>query len=319
MRLSKKYFISFLGVTQPWTNVYGFSRSILATGTLLTMTLNSTDVLFKQTAIRAGYCDQFGISLFCIFENLLIGKLISIIILALVITGWRPRITGVFHFWVMYSFINSATILDGGDHIALILSALLLPISITDNRKWHWELPNQGTNPNTIYGIRYLIAKSSLLFIRIQVSVIYLNSAAAKLTVKEWVDGTAVYYWFKHPLFGYPNWLNPFIEPLLLNGTTLFFITWGTITFEFLLFAGLLMDTRYKKIFLIAGIIFHFGIFLVHDLTSFLFTMVSCLVLYLRPISYPFKFPKNYTDFKNLVYGTINYSGNPFVDRGYSL
>ncbi|UYN87150.1 MAG: hypothetical protein KIT51_02410 [Cyclobacteriaceae bacterium] len=218
------------------------ARSLLGLGTFSTLILNSTDVLFKTTYESISFCDPLGLSLYCIFDNLLVGKLISIAFLILIISGWRPVITGILHWWVMYSFTNSAVVLDGGDHIASIITLLLVPITLTDNRKWHWNKPKLKPT-NTWFGVKSLIGLSSVLVIKIQVSIIYLNSAAAKLSVREWTDGTAIYYWFKHPVFGYPNWLDAILEPLILNGTILFIISWGTIIFEFILFSGLFVSS----------------------------------------------------------------------------
>lgn len=315
----KATILSFAESNSVWTNTYGVARSILSLGTLLTLLTNSNDILFKKAAVRPDSCDPFNLSLYCIFDNLLVGKIISIVILALVVSGWRPRFTGLLHCWVMYSLINSASILDGGDHIASIITMLLLPITLTDNRKWHWTQLTSPEPVNTIYGLKNIIAKSCLIIIKVQVSVIYLNAAAAKLAIKEWVDGTAIYYWFKHPLFGYPSWIEPLIEPLILNGTTLFMISWGTMIFEFLLFAGIVMDKRYKKIFLFFGILFHCGIFLIHDLASFLFTMAACLILFLRPSNEPFLLPKIIVNLKNKIYGAISYIRSSPVSSRHTI
>ena len=141
--------ISFLTKNHAWTNVYGTARSLLALGTLLTFLTTKTDVLFVEIGMRDGFCDALQISLFCLVENFLISKLIAIFILILVVIGWRPQITSIFHCWIMYSFANSATILDGGDHIGLIISLLILPISLTDKRKWHWNKNIEVNHKNT--------------------------------------------------------------------------------------------------------------------------------------------------------------------------
>lgn len=274
----------FIAENFVWTNVYGFGRSILACSTFITLLFNSTNLLFISYGTAEVRCDYFGISIFCLIPNLELARWICVLLLLPVIAGWRPMVTGIIHWYVCYSFINSATLVDGGDHIASIISVLLIPITLTDTRKWHWDIAI--SQPNSItYQIRSLVALSCLIVIKIQMSVIYLNSAVGKLFVPEWKDGTAIYYWFKHPLFGYPSWLQPILEPLILNGTVLFLITWGTIIFELILFAGLFMEKTYKRWLLITGIIFHFGIVLVHGLGSFFFTMTAGLILFLYPIA----------------------------------
>lgn len=278
--------LSFVKKNPPWSNTYGLARSVLACGTFMTLLFNSTDILFKNSSISSSnlFCDPIGISLYCLFADLEFARFISILLLIPVIIGWRPMITGVIHFWVSYSLINSAVMIDGGDHIASILTVLLIPITLTDTRKWHWSIVKPTQLASSFVPILGIISFSSFIIIKIQIAIIYLNSAVSKLFVEEWVNGTAIYYWFKHPIFGYPKWLNPILEPVILNGTTVFIVTWGTILFEFILFAGLFMDIKFKKWLFIFGTVFHFGIFIVHGLASFFFTMLAALILYLAPI-----------------------------------
>lgn len=267
-----------------WTNAYGLARSVLAFATFITLVFNSTSLLFISYGTTGVRCDYFGISIFCLIPDLEVARWVCVLLLIPVVAGWRPMITGIIHWYICYSFINSATLVDGGDHIASILSVLLIPITLTDTRKWHWDVSiPQPTS--IVYQVRSLVALSCLLVIKIQMAVIYLNSAVGKLFVPEWKDGTAIYYWFKHPLFGYPSWLSPILEPMILNGSILFLITWGTIIFELILFAGLFMEKTYKRWLLFTGIFFHFGIVLVHGLGSFFFTMTAGLILFLYPVA----------------------------------
>lgn len=83
-------------------------------------------------------------------------------------------------------------------------------------------------------------------------------------------------------------------------------MTWGTIIFEFLLFAGIVMDKQYKKRFLILGLLFHFSIFLIHDLASFFCTMCGCLILYFIPLASQITF-SYFIKLKNYSYEPIYY------------
>jgi antimicrobial peptide system SdpB family protein len=279
-----------------WSNTYGLARSILALGTLLTLLANDTSILFKSATIDSSHCDALEISLYCLAGNIELGRWISVALLIPVVIGWRPMFTGVFHWWVTYSLVNSATIIDGGDHIASIVSLLLIPVTLTDTRKWHWAVDRMERRESLWFPVRALIPVSCFIAIKIQIAIIYLNSASAKLSVKEWVDGTAIYYWFTHPVFGSPQWLSFAVEPIIFNGAILFVITWGVIILEFILFAGLFMGAQHKKWLLPLGLAFHFCIFIIHGLASFFITMAACLILYLRPvhlnIAYPKLFPK---------------------------
>jgi len=55
------------------------------------------------------------------------------------------------------------------------------------------------------------------------------------------------------------------------------------IIFELILFAGLFMAQKSKCFLFYFAVAFHFGIFLIHGLASFFFTMPGCLILYLLP------------------------------------
>lgn len=286
---------NYLTASTPFTNVYGLARSLLALGTFLTLFTSATEVLFRPAVgvsefpICQGFAGSF--SIFCLFSgNPAIAMWISLIVLAFVIAGWRPRITGILHWWVTYSFMNSAILVDGGDQVTSILCLMLVPVTLMDHRKWHWtakamdELPSSGN----IY--RLIIANSTLKIIRLQVAVIYLHSAVAKCNVPEWVNGTAIYYWFTDPMFGSPGWLSPAVMKVVSNSFSVTMLTWSVIVLEFSLFAGLLANRKYRSVLLYFGIAFHIGIALIHGLASFALAMIAALVLFLRPVDHSFSF-----------------------------
>jgi antimicrobial peptide system SdpB family protein len=278
-----------------WTNSYGLSRSILALGTLANFLFNHSSILFRPGVgmEHVPICRYYNsYSLFCFLnDNLEIARIITILILVVVATGWRPRITGILHWYIMFSYTTSATVLDGGDHITTILAFMLVPITLTDNRKWHWDSSRSMTANNSNL-LKSLIAKSTVLVIKFQVSLIYLNSAGAKLLVEEWQNGTAVYYWFTHPTFGAPEWLRPLIIPLITNEYAVTAITWLSILFEFFLFAAIIATIRARRVLFILGISFHFLIFMIHGLFSFFLAMSAALILYLSPLTEEIKFFK---------------------------
>lgn len=51
--------------------------------------------------------------------------------------------------------------------------------------------------------------------------------------------------------------------------------------FEVLLAACLLAKEKYKPIMLVLGVLFHFGIWLIHGLFAFMLAMIGALLLYL--------------------------------------
>lgn len=257
-----------------WTNTVAIARCSLAFGTLLTLVTNDTEILFPV-------CNGIDIlNIFCLTGNVELGKWIAVATLLAVIWGIYPRITCLMHWWVSYSFIRSVAVPDGGDHITAILTLLLLPYCLADSRKSHWDYFETRDNQVGDHA-RAAIAIVSLGLIRIQVAIIYLNAAAAKVSITEWANGTAVYYWFSHPVFGAPDFLSPLITPGIQNSIVVTVITWAAVMLEFVLFAALFMKNRYRRPLLVTGIAFHFGILLIHGLVSFFFAMLGSLLLLL--------------------------------------
>jgi len=289
----------YLTKFNPFTNVYGFARSLLALGTLLTFVFSDIHELFRPAMGIAEYpiCQGFAgkISLFCLLSfNLLLAKWVAIIILLIVIVGWLPRFTGVLHWWISFSFMNSAILVDGGDQVTAILTLLLIPITIFDSRKWHWTKSNSATINLTSYDMyKRIIANSTLNIIRIQVAIIYLHSAVAKCSVPEWENGTALYYWFTDPMFGFSDWLKPAIMPVINSAFGVTLLTWSVVLLEFLLFSGLLANKKIWPTLLTLGILFHVGIALIHGLTSFAIAMLAALILFLRPVEKEFSLSKS--------------------------
>src|SRR5438552_1957644 len=232
--------------TTPWTNVYGVARSLLALAPAGTLAFSAPGTLFRPAAglPPAPYCLGPGrISIFCLVpqDRLWLARWLGAAILLVVASGWRPRFTALFHWWIAFSLFVSATIPDGGDQATSVLTLLMLPVALTDPRRWHWQALHEQTPTATRHVLR-LLALSALLVIRVQVAGIYLNSSIAKLAVTEWRDGTAVYYWISQPVFGAPGWLHGILLAVAATSLGVIAMTWGTLILEFTLgiaFAGL--------------------------------------------------------------------------------
>lgn len=273
-------YIRLLTIQNPHSSTLGLVRSLLALSTLLTLLFNDSESIFSSplsTPICTSGIKQ--ISLYCLFSeaDLYIARIVSIIILVLVIVGIYPRTTGILHWWVSLSFFISTPYVDGGDQVVSILTFMLIPVTLLDNRKSHWKKQFSSRLKN-------LTSNVTIRIIRIQVSIIYLHAAIAKLKVNEWIDGTVIYYWFTHNTFGLNLDLRFLIIPIIENGTIIFFITWFTLILELSLFAGIFSTQRIRLILLPIGITFHILIFLIHGLGSFGLAMIAALLLYLYPM-----------------------------------
>lgn len=277
--------------TEPWTNVYGLARTMLALGTALTLSFSHSTSLFRPTVgiPEAPVChDLSRASFFCMVPSnqLELGRWIAVALLLVIASGWRPRLTGVLHWWLSFSLVTTAILVDGGDQVTSILTLLLIPVTLTDPRRWHWQRPVAAEGAGEP---RRLVALSALWMIRIQMAGIYFHAAIGKFPVQEWADGTAVYYWFTDPSFGLTAWLRPLGMPLLTHPLSVTALTWGTLVLETVLFTALVMSKKHRKWLLPAAIAFHAGIVLVHGLVSFAMAMWAGLTLFLRPVDEEWK------------------------------
>jgi len=269
-----------------WTDVYGVARTLLALSTALTLAFNSTATLFLQSAITHDNPPLCGgmrsIDPFCVTPaaHLEVARWLCVALLLVVGSGWRPRVTGLVHWWIAFGLHGSANILDGGDNVCAVLTLLLVPITLTDDRLWHWQRPAIARQSS----FARLVAASAFLVIRLQVSGIYFHAALAKTAIAEWGDGTALYYWLLHDEVGAPRWLVPVVHALLIRPTVVTLATWSIVVLEFVLSAALLLPARRRQPLLLLGLSLHAGILVVQGLFSFSLAMAGALVLYLRPL-----------------------------------
>lgn len=272
-----------------FTNSLGLARSILAFSLLVTLLFNKMDTIFRPDGL--GRQDIYGtilvekINFFSLlpYSHIIYLKWIAIIILLVVISGWRPQITCILHFWINTSFINAATLIEGGDQVMTNLSFLLIPICLSDPRKNHWS--TSELNNIHLWEERKLMANFFYFVIRLQVAFIYFHAALGKMPVTEWGNGTALYYWFNDPSFGMCEWMKPLLSPILRIPLAIALLTWSIIVLEFLLCIAIFLDAKWQKRLFYAGVTFHLFIIVIHGLFSFFISMLAALFLYLWPIN----------------------------------
>ena len=282
--------------SSPWTNVYGLARTLLACGTLATLAASPTETLFRPAAgiPISPICESvIRFSVFCVLPRPFLGlaQAVAVGVLFVVVTGWRPRVTALPHWWISWSVAASITLPDGGDQVAVVLSLILLPVALTDPRVWHWSRPSPVARsfPGAALAV---LALSALVVARLQVAGIYLHSSLAKVGVEEWRDGTAMYYWLQQPGFAPTPLLR---EPLLAIAETpvgAALMTWGPIVLEVTLGLSILMAARARRVLLVLGITFHLAIAAMMGLVSFGFSMAAALIILLRPRDATFSVPR---------------------------
>jgi antimicrobial peptide system SdpB family protein len=269
-------------VVIPWGSGIGLARTVLALGTLGTLLATSPDVLMSPLAGQAPPPVCLGMARVGLWCQLPGGgqaaRLLSIAVLLVTASGWRPRLTAIPHWYVSWSLLANSTIQDGGDQITTVLTLLLIPVALTDPRRWHWQRTSeQGSDLSRI------IARAALLLIQLQVAGLYFQASVAKLGVTEWADGTAMFYWFRNNGFGAPGWLRPLTDAVTGPAITLSLLTWSAIAIEFALAIALLLRPPARRLLLAAGLLFHDAIALTMGLVSFDLAMSGALLLYLLP------------------------------------
>ncbi len=276
----------FLFQRNPYTWVYGLARTILAVGTLITLSCSSVDVLFDETIFHQVNAKHLfsNINYFMLFgwENLALAKGIAIVLLLITASGIYPRLTGIFQWWIASSFFYASTIIEGGDQINSIICLLFIPVTLLDSRKWHWGITSSSENKNFVGNLMFLL-------IAIQMAMIYLNAVTDKVYAgtEEWKLGNAIYYYLNDSYFSYPDWMDPLVTNLLANSFIVSSLTWGTMFLELILFGILFSTKNIKFAFFPIAVIFHFGIAIFLGLISFFMAMTAGLIIYLIPKELP--------------------------------
>ncbi|MEU8204048.1 sporulation-delaying protein SdpB family protein [Streptosporangium sp. NPDC049046] len=284
--------VARLARVSPWTNVYGLARTLMALGTLGTLLFSHSTSLFRPAQGMPDFPNCSGIaqvSVFCVVpsDQLEIARFLSVSLLLLVVIGWRPRFTALGHWWVTVSLMASATIPDGGDQISAVVTLLLLPVALMDGRRWHWGPPADVSGRPVLS----FFAWTTFFVIRLQVAGLYFQASVAKLSHAEWADGTGLWYWLTDPFFGMPSWIKPLLTPILVNPIGVTLMTWGPLVIEFAIALGMIARRPVRPYLLAAGVAFHISIGVLMGLGSFMFAMLACLVLHLRPVDVPFRLP----------------------------
>ncbi|GAC1420619.1 MAG: membrane protein [Actinomycetota bacterium] len=262
----------------PFTSVYGLARSVMAISSALTLIVNDSIVL-RQTSLPSPNLACSGLSkigAYCaIAHHPEIVRGLLIIILLITASGWRPRLTGVLHWWASFSIFAGIIAHEGGDQVAAVLTLLLVPITLTDSRRSHWTT-NSGNSP-----VRNIAARCWFVCVRGQVALIYLASVIAKLRVAEWRRGTALLYYTQPSSFRASAWMHWLTgSPLLVR-----LLTWGTLAIELALAFSLIASPKMRvRILLPLGISFHVLAAAAFQIPSFSLIMIGALILLLVPL-----------------------------------
>ncbi|WP_171006263.1 hypothetical protein [Chryseobacterium sp. 2VB] len=282
------------------TNVLQFARFFLALSLFLTLMCTPFKDLFPEfhiVKLKNNLRELSFLNYYLWFTNIKIPYIITLFILALVILGIYPRFLAILHWWATYSTFYTMFIIEGGDQISVIVTLLLIPICILDKRRFGWSKLSFPISTN-----KYLLyfSYTTFIVIQIQLCILYLNAGVAKLSVSEWVDGTAVYYWFNNNIFGAPEYIRVLLGGLFTNNLTVSLINWSVIILEIMLFVSFFLEQKFKYVLFFIAFIFHFFIFLIHGLGTFWISMTGCLILFCFNPTISFK--QNLIEIKKILF-----------------
>jgi antimicrobial peptide system SdpB family protein len=135
----RRRWVSAADATEPRGPALAVGRVLLALAQLATLAFNSDGVLFAQPdGMR---CDGLGaLSMWCLVQGtnhgLLVIRIVSISVLLVVLSGYRPRLTCVPHWYVAFGMIIAMPVANGGDRALQVATLLLIPVCLGDDRTW---------------------------------------------------------------------------------------------------------------------------------------------------------------------------------------
>lgn len=265
----------------PQSRPLAFGRFLLALATLSSVVFTSDAELFSDATAASGgiRCDGLrSLSLWCLNSDLTgtytLARILTLTVLILVATGYRPKWTCIPHWYVTFSLAASMSATNGGDSAAVIATMLLVPLCLGDGRRWQWSRPSRPL-PARWRGRSY----AAQLVIRLQLVVIYLSAAGSKLLDPAWRDGSAMYFALHDPYSGLPASVLDSVAPLLDSRWLVGLVTWAVIATQVVIAVTVLGRRRERMlaVVLVAGL--HLGIIVLMGLTSFGIIMIGFALL----------------------------------------
>lgn len=257
--------------------VIALARTLLALSTLMNLLFNPGNILFTARGGEIFFPET--ISLFHLLENnLLIAVALSVVVLALVISGYWPRITAPLHYYVAASYFFSAAPVEGGDQINMILCLFLIPVCWVAGMNNHWKKQPLSLKPKSK---AYDVLIVCFVLIQIQAAYLYFDAFVSKLWSETWTEGTALYYFISDPVVGANVMLEGIVMPLLSIRPLTALVTWSVLLMELTIATALFWKRDYRPIAFVLGFFLHSMIWLVHGLASFSLSMTALLILYL--------------------------------------
>lgn len=262
---------------------FGCGRSLIAFGSLTVVLFTSMTALTVPVGASPGTrCDGIrGGTLLCLgdpAEFVEFRRWLLVAIYLSVVLGYRPRWTAIPHVWAAYTLSASITLPDGGEAIGLIIALLILPLALSDNRRWHWQMPQRSLS-----SVWRPISAAASIALRLQVAYIYLDSGLSKLGVDDWKNGTAEFYILRDASFGTSGPLKPIFYWLSSGTWGATALTWGGIAIEVAIGLCLISSRRWRVVGWGLDVIFHISIIATIGLVSFGTVMIGTATVAANP------------------------------------
>jgi antimicrobial peptide system SdpB family protein len=256
------------------------ARSLLALAQLVFLLFTPDHALFVDEPGLPGGMQCAGLrraSLWCAAgpgpDGLRLSRLVAVVVLAAAMSGYRPRWTCIPQWYVTFSLATAVTLPEGGDDVAMIVTLLLIPMSLGDDRLWQWHQPKGRLEP-AWRGSSY----AAWWALRCQVAVIYANAAVSKLGAGRWRDGTAMFTVLVDPNDGLPLAARHAVAPALASGFVIGLLTWGVIAIELCIATCALSGRRGRRGAVVLAAFLHTGILLAMGLFSFALIMMGAVL-----------------------------------------
>lgn len=280
--LARRVFITLS--RSPFGTSLALGRSLLALGTVLTLSFSPAATFFHSSAPDTSAAVQcMGIArmgLFCLVPEALLDPtrfvLIALCVPALI--GFIPALAAPLYFYAAFSLSNNSLGIEGGDQLSTNFAAVLVAICLFDRRIWAWRPRSSGRRQ-----LAHVVPNILMIALLVQMAFLYFEAAMVKASHPLWSEGSALWFWTQQSGFG----VREEVQPLLLTVLSVAWIsqsvTWGVVVLEGSMAVGIVFarSRNLRFSFIVLGVIFHSVIALLMGLVTFGIAMTACLVIVL--------------------------------------
>jgi antimicrobial peptide system SdpB family protein len=263
---------------EPRARWLGLSRSVLAAAVLSVLVFTPDRDLFISAGTESGLrcAGVRAVSLWCLTgpDGFTACRAVAFAVLGLTVAGFRPRWTCLPFWYLTFGLGTAMTVANGGEGVARIIALLLIPLGLADDRTWQWTRPTAAISPE-LRGAAHV----ALLFLRLQVLVIYANAAVAKLGDPRWRNGSAFGAVLHDRYYGAPEAVLRFADPVLALPGAAAAAAWLTILAELAIAAAMPAPVAVRRKALWVAVVLHGSIVLGMGLVSFGVVMVAAVAL----------------------------------------